>query len=213
MFDFDGVIVRGDAFTLLLRHHYLHSVWRCALITVSLPILLPMFAWRGSRATAVRWVVRFALLGLSEQRYRALAEGFGRGLAHESKRFSRDALTALGTHRHAGDRVLVVTACERQLAAAILDEIGFGDIELIASQLVPGRWGMRIAVRNHGIQKAHQLALRGVRPPWDFMYSDSLADLPILAAARSAVLVNPDRATLEGCSARLGRRLAIVEWV
>jgi phosphatidylglycerophosphatase C len=213
LFDFDGVIVRGDAFTLWLRHHYLHSAWRCALVLVLLPILLPMFAWRGSRAIVARWVVRIALLGLPEQRYRVLAEEFGRSLAHESKHFSRDALTTLGTHRHAGDRILIVTACEQQLAAAILDELGFGDVELVASQLVPGRFGMRIAVRNRGIEKARQLALRSVRPPWDVMYSDSLADLPILAAARSAVLVNPDRATLEGCSRRLGRRLSLVEWV
>lgn len=162
---------------------------------------------------AMRWVVRIALLGLTEQRYRMRVEDFARRLVRESGRpFSREALTALNAHCHAGDRVLVVTACEQQLAAAILDELGFGQIELVASQLAPGRFGMRVAVRNRGIEKARQLALRGVRPPWDLMYSDSLADLPILAAARSAVLVNPDRATLEGCSGRLGRRLSVVEW-
>jgi phosphoserine phosphatase len=57
-----------------------------------------------------------------------------------------------------------------------------------------------------------QLRLLGLRPPFDMAYGDSFADLHMLAASRSAVLVNPDRALLARMSSRLGQRLAVVEW-
>ena len=192
LFDFDGVLVRGDAFTLLMRHHYARSWWRALPLLVLAPILLPMCVSRSGRAAVVKFVVQVALFGLSERRYRALAEGFGGDLARDSRHFSPMALNALNAHRHAGDRVLVVTACEECLARAILDGLGLGTIELVASQLAAAPTGLRVAVRNRGIQKAHQLARRGIRPPWDVAYSDSLEDLPILAAARSAVLEQYD---------------------
>lgn len=212
LFDFDGVIVYGDAFTQFMRDRYARAWWRGVVLLPLLPVIAMLAITRRGRRALVSGVVAWALFGVGAARYRGLAEAFGRGFARDARNISRAACTALNAHGHDGDRVLVVTACEETLARAILDELGFAAVELVASRLVEGRFGMRVVVRNHGIEKARQLALRGIRPPWDLAYSDSLDDLPILAAARSAVLVNPGRNTLARVSARLGRRLRVVEW-
>jgi len=212
LFDFDGVIVRGDAFTKFMRERYARAWWRLAVLLPLLPVVaLPALTRRGRR-WLLRAAMTWAFVGVDVPRYRTMAQAFGRRLARDARNVFGPACTALKRHHLDGDRVLVVTGCEDVLARAILDELGFVDIELVASRLEQGRFGLRVALHNIRIEKARQLALRGIRPPWDVVYSDSLHDLPILAAARSAVLVNPDRVTLARVSARLGRRLSVVEW-
>lgn len=212
LFDFDGVIVRGDSFARFLRGRYARAWWRAALMLPFLPILGMVALSRHGRRRALRWIVNWAFVGVGELRYRELAQGFGRAFAHDARNVARPACTALSMHLHAGDRVLVVTGCEQTLARAILDGLGFAEVELLGSRFVQGRLGMRIALHNIRFEKARQLARHGIRPPWEAVYSDSHHDLTILAAARSAVLVNPDRATLARVSARLGKRLSVVEW-
>lgn len=212
LFDFDRVIVRGDSFARFARARYRRAWWRAALLLPLAPLLAMLALTRRGRHRLLRAAVTWAWLGVGAQRYRVLAQAFGRALARDARNIVRAACTALNEHRHVGDRVLVVTGCEETLARAILDELGFGDVELLGSQFVPGRLGMRIALHNIRFEKAHRLARYGIRPPWDVAYSDSHHDLPILAAARSAVLVNPDRHALARVSARLGRRLSVVEW-
>ena len=211
LFDFDGTLVHGDAYTMFIRARYRRGWWRVLPVLLISPALLPMALLRRGRLAIARLLVRIALFGVSESRYRTLAETFGRRLARDSRVFSRAGISELRRYMHEGDRVLIATACEETLAAAILDELGLGAIELIASQLARGRWGWRVRVHNIGAEKLRQLALRGIRPPWDVAISDSLADLPILTAARETILVNPDRRMLKRASV-LGRRPGIAEW-
>jgi phosphatidylglycerophosphatase C len=212
LFDFDGTLLHGDAYTMFIRAQYRRAWWRGLLVLPVAPVLLAISVTHRGRRAAARALVRLALLGTGEQHYRERAESFGRELARNSRLFSRLGISMLRRYMHAGDRVLIVTACEEALARAILDELGLDAIELVASQLARGKWGWRVGVHNIGAEKLQQLALRGIRPPWDLAISDSLADLPILTAARGALLVNPDRRTLKRVSAKLGTRLSVAEW-
>lgn len=212
LFDLDGTLVHGDAYTMFIRSRYRQAWWRGLLVLPIAPVLLAISASERGRRAAARMMVRVALLGTSEDRYREHAESFGRELARNSRLFSRLGISTLRRHMHAGDRVLIVTACEEALARAILDELGLGAIELVASRLVWATMGWRLGVYNIGAEKLRQVAQRGVSPPWDLAISDSLSDLPILVAAREAILVNPDRRKLKRASAKLGTRLSVAEW-
>jgi phosphatidylglycerophosphatase C len=212
LFDFDGVIVRGDSFARFLRERYRRAWWRAFALLPAVPLLAAMAASRGGRRRALHAVVGWAFVGVGTLRYRELAQAFGRAFARDTRNVTRAACSALNAHRHAGDRVLVVTGCEETLARAILDELGFAGVEVLGSTFVQGRLGMHLVAHNVRVRKAHRLGRHGVRPPWDRVYSDSHHDLPILAAAREPVLVNPDRRTLAYVSSRIGHRLSVVEW-
>ncbi len=211
LFDFDGVLVRGDSFSLFLRERARRQPWRIALLPLLLP-LVPAGMHRKGRHLLLRLAVGVMLLGMGEARYRALAESHARVRALRRGCFIRDAVSALRRHLLRGDRVLIVTGCEEHLARALLDAVGLDGIELVASRLRKGAFGMMSEVHNVGGEKLRQLALRGVRPPWACAYSDAGADLPMLASAESAVLVNPDAALRARMQAHLGERYAEADW-
>jgi phosphatidylglycerophosphatase C len=212
LFDFDGVLVRGDTFAKWLRQRYAQAWWLALPMVLLAPaLLLACITSRGRRMSA-RLAVTLALVGLDEGAYRRRVHDFGRTLARDTRDLSRAAFAALNGHRQAGDRVLVVTGCEETLARAILDELGLISIELVASRVVRGRFGLRVGVHNVGREKLRQLALHGIHPEWDLAYSDSLVDLPMLSGARACVFVNPRGDTLARATQRLGKRVTKVEW-
>jgi len=212
LFDFDGVLFRGDSFSALLQRHARRQWWRLLLFLPALPLFAPFLIVRRTRRRAVRMIVHFLLLGLSPERYRALALEVGRSLAADASRFIEDGLAAIKRHAESGARVVVVSGCEETLARAILDEIGLRDVELIASRLVGSRFGMRVGVHTFGPEKVRQLAAHGIEPPWEVAYTDSSTDAAMLIAARSAVLVNARAGTRARLRKQLGHEPTHVHW-
>jgi phosphatidylglycerophosphatase C len=209
LFDFDGVLVRGDAFGLFMRDLYAHARWRRGLVLLSSPWLLPMLPF--SRRRVLRALVHIGLLGLDEVRYEALVRAFAAALVRQPGRFCREGLRALRSHQDVGDRVVIVTGCEDSLVRGVLAELGVADVEVLASRLRPGRFGMRPDWHNVGRRKVELLAEHGI-DAWQIAYSDSGQDLPMLAPAGEAVLVNATPKLCKRVEKALGRRVTRVEW-
>jgi phosphatidylglycerophosphatase C len=209
LFDFDGVLIHGDAFNLFLRERYRRAPWRFALAAVCLPLWLLL--WPFSSRLSGLVLVRVALVGISERRYREAASDFAALLARRSRQFCRDGLQALRRHQSAGDRVIVVTGCEDVLVTGILQQLGLTDLEVLASQLCPGWLGMRVRWHNVGVRKVQRLARYGVSH-WNMAYTDSLQDVPMLKPAAQAVLVNGTPTLCKKFEKALGRAITRVEW-
>ncbi|MFY1616939.1 haloacid dehalogenase-like hydrolase [Micromonospora sp. WMMD736] len=207
IFDFDGVLLRGDAFGLFLRRVAFAGA-RLPLAVVLLVLLAPMIAVPAWRVRAARWMSRIGLWGRDAGQVRAELAHFGADLGAEPGRIIVPALRMIRTHLAAGDRVVVATACEHTLARAVLDVIGLAEVELVASHID----GPKLIVHNHGPTKLVQLAAHEVTPPWRVAYSDSLSDLPVLAAAEQAVLVNANARQVARARRLLGARLTTVTW-
>lgn len=209
LFDFDGVLIHGDAFYLFMRDRYQHSLLRKFGAFLTLPWLLLVTPF--SRRRAMRTLVHVGLLGVGERRYKAAAEAFAANLVRRPRQFCRDGLSALRRHQAAGDRVIVVTGCEQVLVTHILAQLGLEDVEVIASQFRPGLLGMRVKLHNIGRRKPVQLAAFGVRE-WHVAYSDSLVDIPMLKPAAEVVLVNGTPKLCMKLEKALGRTITRVEW-
>ena len=209
LFDFDGVLIRGDAFTMFMRDRYAHAWWRKALLAAASPWLLVAlpFSWRH----VVRVLVRIGLVGVGEARYRELALAYADALVHRPRQFYREAVRTLRARIAAGDRVVVVTGCEDILVRGVLDGLGLAGVEVVPSRLSAGRLGMRAAWHNVGRRKVEALARHGI-DAWQVAYSDSSHDLPMLAPAAEAVLVNASPKLCKRVEKALGRSVARVEW-
>ncbi|WP_049622799.1 haloacid dehalogenase-like hydrolase [Frateuria defendens] len=209
LFDFDGVLIHGDAFGLFVRERYARSPLRKLLAALALPWLLLRLLF--GRWWLLRSLVHLALAGLDERRYARAAQAFAAALVRQPRRFNRDALQALRRHQAAGDRVIVVTGCEEVLVRGIFDELGLEGLEILASRLGPGWSGMRVRRHNFGPAKLRRLAEHGV-DGWALAYSDSVHDLPMLKAAGEAVLVNGTPALCKRLEKKLGRAVTRVSW-
>ncbi len=209
LFDFDGVLMPGDAFYLFMRERYAGSLWRKGLALLGMPLLLPLLPF--SRRWPAYVLVRIALLGLGERRYRAEADAFGARLARRPRQFCRDGLRQLRRHQAQGDRVIVVTGCEDTLVNAILRELGLSGLEVLASQLHPGWVGMRLRRHNVGRRKVQSLVEYGVTA-WRVAYTDSVDDAAMLKLAADPVLVNGTPALCKKVEKALGRAVGRVEW-
>ncbi|MGH8190635.1 MAG: HAD family hydrolase [Rhodanobacteraceae bacterium] len=209
LFDFDGVLIRGDAFGLLMRDRYAHAWWRRVLVLLAMPWLLLVLPF--SRRRVLRTLVRVGLLGTGEARYRKLAEAFADTLVHRPHQFHREALLTLRRHQAAGDRVVIVTGCEDTLVRGILTGLGIGEVEVLPSRLRAGRFGMRSAWHNVGARKLESLAQHGIET-WQVVYSDSNQDVPMLARAAEPVLVNATPKLCKRVERALGRSVKRATW-
>ena len=209
LFDFDGVLIRGDTFAMFMRDRYARVRWRKGLVLVLSPWFLLTLPF--SRRRVLRSLVHLGLLGLDEARYRDLAQAFAVALVRQPGRFCREGLSALPRHQAAGDRIVIVTGCEESLVRGVLAELGITDVEVLASRLRPGRIGMRSEWHNIGRRKVELLARHGIEA-WQVAYSDSSQDLPMLALAAEAVLVNATPKLCKRVEKALGRSVTRAEW-
>jgi phosphatidylglycerophosphatase C len=209
LFDFDGVLIRGDTFAMFMRDRYARVRWRKGLVLVLSPWFLLTLPF--SRRRVLRSLVHLGLLGLDEARYRDLARAFAVALVRQPGRFCREGLGALRRHQAAGDRIVIVTGCEESLVRGVLAELGITDVEVLASRLRPGRLGMRSEWHNIGRRKVELLARHGIEA-WQVAYSDSSQDLPMLALAAEAVLVNATPKLCKRVEKALGRSVTRAEW-
>jgi phosphatidylglycerophosphatase C len=209
LFDFDGVLIRGDTFAMFMRNRYARTRWRKSLVLLLSPWFLLVLPF--SRRRVLRSLVHLGLLGLDEARYRDLAQAFAAGLVRQPGRFCREGLSALRRHQAAGDRIVIVTGCEESLVRGVLAELGITNVEVFASRLRPGRLGMRSDWHNIGRRKVELLARHGIEA-WQVAYSDSSQDLPMLALAAEAVLVNATPKLCKRVEKALGRSVTRAEW-
>lgn len=210
LFDFDGVIMRGDAFAEFVRARLRRARWRLVPgLLLALP-LLPTLPF--TRKWVIRAFVFAVLCGLSGKAYRQLACDFGYELACQPRRFHREALTRLRGHLADGDRVMIVTGCEETLVCSIFDTLGLKGLPILASGLRSGWLGMRVQLHNIGSHKLQSLKEAGIEPPWAVAYSDSVHDLPMLRGAHEAVLVNATPKRCKHVEQALGRSVSRVHW-
>lgn len=209
VFDFDGVLLRGDSFAGYLRWRVRQKRWR---VLAALPLLplLPLLSHPRTLPWAARLFTRALTLGLGRDRFGAEVDTFcGIWLAREGRVI--DALVErLRGHVAAGARVLVVSGTAHPLLESLLRRLDIDGVAALGTQVRFGRFGLYAPQHNYGKAKLMTLAEVGVRAPWAISYSDSLADLPILAAAHSAVLVEPSAAHERALRAALGDTVEVV---
>jgi phosphatidylglycerophosphatase C len=208
LFDFDRTIVRADVFKafsgVLLRRHW----WRAAVTLTAAPILGPLWGPASTRLFAASGFLWIGTAGLAPVDFQRLLRAYverrfapdapGAPLAHQQ------ALDAIAAHRDAGDRVVIVTAAAADLVAAACECLGLTDVEIVGSSLRPWAGGIVTREHCHGSDKVRMLLARGLLPPYEYVYTDSAADLPLLERGRQRYLVNPGVITRLKVASRLG---------
>lgn len=192
VFDFDHTLYDGDSGSHLFAWLLKRNPLRLAAAVLATPLLGPLVAMLPTRRRGISgyvWIATFGLRG-ARQFNRIIDQYVHRHEEHIRARLLPQALDVFKAHRDAGDRVVVATGAPPELAREILRFVAQHEVPVIGSEVGP-RAGAMIATRHcHNEEKMRMLRERGYANI-ERSYTDSSADLPLLLAARSPVVVNP----------------------
>jgi len=192
VFDFDHTLYDGDSFGHVLRWLLKRNALRYVAALAATPVLGPMVSFLPTRRRGISAFVWIGTFGLHGRRsFDALIDRYVAQHTDElQRRLLPVALEVLRKHRAAGDRVVIATGAPPELARAILAFVAHEDVPVIGTAVGP-RYGAVVATRHcHNEEKVRMLRERGYGDI-NVAYSDSSADMPLLLAARSPVVVNP----------------------
>jgi len=211
VFDLDGTLLAGDSTAAWLRMLYLRSWLRCAVAAITLPIVLLLVWLPASRRIGASVLIWMATVGFDQnslvESFAAFAKCFERGECR--LRWRNDGLKALDRHLAAGDRVLVVTAAPVWLAERLLGSRS----RVLGSTLTRCWGGWVIGHHCYGQKKCRTLEQNGYGTAWDYAYSDSYDDAPLLAAGKHGFIVNARSGVVARLTARGRSRISHLRWI
>ena len=213
VFDFDHTLYDGDSGSHLFAWLIKRNPLRLAAALLATPLLGPLVAMLPTRRRGISgyvWIATFGLRGAREFN-RIIDQYVHRHEADIRSRLLPKALAVFKAHRDAGDRVVVATGAPPELAREILRFVTHHDVPVIGSQIGPFA-GAVIATRHcHNEEKMRMLRERGYTDIAT-SYTDSSADLPLLLAARTPVVVNPKPAKVDFFRRVLPAGTRILNW-
>lgn len=133
LFDFDGVLIRGDSYEYLVRRALKRSRGRLALTLPVIGLALPMLKKRALRRYGRGLMVWCAFAGWTAGQFEAEAREFGRQVARNESLVVADAVEDLRRHLARRARVVVATQSAGAVVRAILNEWGLATVQLVAS--------------------------------------------------------------------------------
>lgn len=217
VFDLDGCLLSGDS-----TAHWVFQRLRRNPLRLLGALLWSLWAARAirplrTRTRATRGYLWLATVGRSEA---ALDTDLARFL--EALRAGRtplrpvpEALARWGEHRHAGHRVVLISGTLTPVARAMADWFdalsGYtgARAEAYGSDPMPYAGGWSVVVHRHSEAKSALLGSLGLES-WDYAYSDSWDDAPLLRGARAPVLVRPSGRSERAARAELGERVLVI---
>jgi phosphatidylglycerophosphatase C len=213
VFDLDGTLLAGDSTVAWLRMLLFSSWVRCLAAAITSPACLLLLWFPTSRRIGASVLLWIATVGFDQNAIAESIETFVKGFEGGKRglRWRNDGLAAMNRHLAAGDRVLVVTAAPVWLAERLL---AFrADVRVLGSTLAR-RWGGWILDNHcHGQEKCRILEQNGYGTAWDYAYTDSYDDAPLLAAANThAFLVNARPGVVARLEANGQSRISQLRW-
>jgi phosphatidylglycerophosphatase C len=197
IYDLDGVITTRDTFTTFTIEQLCRRPWR---LTLAIPVAVRRFFSRDEefrRRAGVR-IARIALRGFSDGDFTARVESFGRRVGNSRTWIRGSAVERLRHQKAQGATIVIATATEQRLAAALLDQADIPHDLLSASELSETATGIDVTDHRLGARKVGALRELDVDIAHAEFVTDSFSDLPTARAAASVVLI--------GASARTRKR-------
>ena len=215
VFDFDETLINTDVAYQFINAYIKRSKIRRIAFGMLMPVLLPFLLNPKSRIIAmsvILWCATFPLGGKSgADLFRNFAPRIRQ--APVNGRFYNEGLDALTAHRRLGHQVLIISGSPQELVAAVLEDELNPPLEVIGSQIVPFLGGLvyrQYCMREGKLRRAREKGV--LNGGWDYGYTDSAHDIPLLSRCRHRFLVNPSPKTIRKVKRVLQDRVTVLNW-
>jgi phosphatidylglycerophosphatase C len=191
VFDLDGTITRRDTLGPYLWGYLWRHPWRLLRVIPALYAPL-LFLFNHDRGALKGTAIHSVLGGLTREQIEQWSERFVQRLIPRA--LYSEALAAIKRHRERGERLLLMSASTDLYVPRIGEALGFD--EVICTKVrwrADGRLDGRLATANCRGEEKHRClsAVLARDPPQRiYAYGNSGSDLPHMALAHEAYLVN-----------------------
>jgi HAD superfamily hydrolase (TIGR01490 family) len=198
-FDLDGTILSGASSLVMAREFHRAGLLgtRAALRSSWANVRYRLLGADHARMERIRTTASEASVGWPIEEVRRITQdALGRVLVPMVRPAARRRIEA---HRAAGDDVWIVTTSGAEVVAPLAAHLGITDVIASRGGVDPaGRYDGTVRFYAYGTAKSramHQVAtVRGYDLAACAAYSDSVTDVPMLAAVGHPVAIDPDRA-------------------
>lgn len=212
VFDLDHTLINCDSFARFNRSLLLRQWWRVSLALLLGPVLALLFVTTRTRVHALSFLVWLGTVGLTLSELEHLMD------EHVASEFSSAndfvcaaAFAAFRAHQADGARMVIATGAVAALAHRVCLAIGLRDFVVVGSTLRPCLAGWIAQSHCFGQNKVRMLVDAGLGDSWDWAYSDSSSDIPLLACARTRLVVNPKPHHLRRFQAAFGPDFSLLD--
>jgi phosphatidylglycerophosphatase C len=199
IFDFDKTIVSKDTGSRFVFDLIKRNWLRTAAATLAVPVAAPLFLLSRTRHLGISAFLWIGTFGISDAAFHDACSQFARdffGSKIGGATYCK-SLDAVKMHIEKGHRVVVVSGSFAKLVQLIMRSLVGADVEIVASTsrpLLGGLVGHRHCV---GSRKLEMTLAAGIPDrQWDYGYTDSASDIPIMRRCRKRYVINPDARTL-----------------
>ena len=210
-FDFDGVLVRRDSTATFIVRELRRRPVRLILALGPAAAYLAARPLPRLQGHLARLLLRLTMYGMDLDHVRASLSSLAGEMARDERAAVQPALDAVREALARGDRVLVNSASFEDFLTPFLAAHNL-DPAIVGSTLRPTRGGTVMARHNHGREKVRSAGALGWTAPNDLVVSDSISDLPLLATARTAVLVDVTPRIARRVSRSITADVEVVRW-
>lgn len=213
VFDLDGTLLDGDSATAWMIGRIRRSWARTAIAIAAAPLACLLMTHSRSRRWGASIALWIASVGQTEDELRASFSAFA-DRVHRGEGpigWRESGLLTLRGHIERKEPVIIATAAPAWLAERLIEGLNLPMIAVVGSTLGP-RLGGWVGIRHcRNQEKCDALWAAGHGQRWAVAYSDSADDLPLLARADRACLVNGSASTLARF-AKSGVAVELISW-
>lgn len=211
-FDVDGTIIAKDSFRLLILHLLMRQIWRLPLFVCALPIFFISVLLGDRRWPKSVWLW-CATVGHSRKSAVTLLK---KVLApHWRRLWFCEATTTLARLRQEGLHIVFVSASGQMWIRNLLAVMdGDKSKTVIGSKIGWFCGGLVLKSKNcFGHEKLARIFERlGDDIEWSEGYSDSWADIPMLAPCKKRYLICPNKKSLQRFKNIFGKQFIVTKW-
>ncbi|CAM5287915.1 haloacid dehalogenase-like hydrolase [Corynebacterium variabile] len=188
IYDLDGVITTRDTFTVFTAGQLCRRPLR---LIPTVPVTVRRFFSRDEeyRRTSGLFIAGIALRGVDDRTFGRRVTDYGRRVGGSRAWIRSSTVDRIRRQKEQGATIVIATATERRLAAALLETAGVPYDLLSATEFTESPTGMQVADHRLGERKAESLRELGVDLAHAEFVTDSFTDLPTAREAGSVVLI------------------------
>ncbi|MGK0290985.1 MAG: phosphoserine phosphatase [bacterium] len=217
VFDFDHTIVNTETSVTFIKFLLKRNKIRLAFALLFSPIAIFLLLHSLTRHIGISFFSWFATVGLTPrklmQQFYCFVDLYFEPPINGSA--FQEAIQKLQWHAEKGHQIVVLSGSSVRLLKKILHKILPSEVKVQAIGSIEGMYLGGCILKQHCFgQNKIQMAYRaGVTTQlWDYGYSDSSTDFPMLIHCKEKHLINPRRRTQKKAEKKLGENLFIHQW-